>query len=131
MINATMICWILILHFIGDWVLQTREMARNKCLIGIDMAKHIFIYWAVLTWGMMLAFYPEFLSKQYTEYCTMAFAWPFINAFIHFSIDAITSNITKDHWHDGKPNKTFWNTIGLDQLSHGIILFSTYKWLSE
>lgn len=124
-IHLGMVIWILILHYLGDWVFQTRDQARNKHLIGVDMFWHVFNYTITLMVGMMCAFAPE-MNKNEPIWLTIIIGWPILNGIAHFTVDAITSNQTKQYWFDGKPSKGFWLWIGADQILHYAILFVTY-----
>lgn len=126
--NINILIYILVLHYIGDWLLQSRQMAENKYKISSDMLSHICIYTATLAFGMMFAYWPEMILNK-PIWPSMVIFWPVLNGVAHFTVDAVTSNMTH-RFYEAKRIGTFWNTIGFDQLCHGIILFSTYNWLA-
>lgn len=107
---------IFLFHFIGDFVLQTRQMADNKSHSFYWLSIHILVYTIVLA----LLSWPLFISIQ-------AFTvWILINCFLHLGADFITSKISS-FFYLKKNLKWFWITIGFDQLIHIEILYHTFK----
>lgn len=124
---------LLVLHFLGDFPLQSNWMALNK-------SKH---------WDVLL------IHAGVYSLCFFAYGWPFIGVtfLTHLLTDAVTSRITSKLWFidllepvmlKGKPldNPTFefarvypdkrhwfFVIIGLDQLIHFSTLAMTYKFL--
>jgi hypothetical protein len=95
------IIWV---HFVADFIFQTRKMANNK-------SKHI---------GYLL-----YHCVEYT-----AFLLPFglkyaaINGLMHLATDFVTSKMTS-YFYANKKEKLFFVTIGLDQAIHMTCLIST------
>jgi hypothetical protein len=104
-----MIIKLLIIHFISDFLLQRRWVAKNKSSDGMAMAEHIsIIFCCFLYWG------PVFAG---------------LNALIHMIIDKNIWNAYK--WFRRKEDKEtfkywedhlFYSTIGFDQLLHVLTL---------
>lgn len=122
--NVYEIIMIFILHWIGDFLLQTQEMATKKSTSIIFLTLHAMVYGAVLTLGGLV-----FLVW------TAGFSilwWATVNMILHWITDKYTSKWTsrlyKEQKFYGFPS--FFSVIGLDQMVHGIVLFSTYVWLN-
>lgn len=108
---------ILIAHFVGDFLLQSDEMAKNKSSSWIWLSEHVLIYSVTLLVLVMLL---EIIGEP-----QWFFKWVAINAALHFVTDAITSRGTawlfknnERHW--------FFVLIGFDQLLHYAALILTY-----
>lgn len=125
-----------VLHFIADFLLQSRNMGKNKSSNYLVLAEHISIIFLVILGGM------AFLVPL-----KVAFQVSAVNAVLHGLIDkniwniykAITSfrlfgignlsyqeklDMTKNfkYWED----KLFYDTIGFDQLLHSLSLVYVY-----
>lgn len=108
------IIYALTLHFIADFVLQTREMAQKKSQEAIWLIRHLLVQLIIIGLGLC------FVAPWQT-------AWKIaiLNAIIHGLIDW---NIWKMYKHfalkrataDFKYYEDYWFyvTIGLDQLLH-------------
>lgn len=135
-----------ILHFIADFLLQSREMGKNKSSNYTYLFKHISIIFAVI----FVALIP-FLGLK------LAFVFAFYNALVHMIIDKFIWNIYKysahiriinqlndEHYptnsmdHSGYAldyeykvkswkyyeDHWFYATIGFDQLLHALTLIA-------
>lgn len=108
-----MVSAILTAHFIGDFILQSRDMAANKGKSFKTLLKHCLLYIGPI-FGVS-AIYLSFPS---------AMMYACINFLLHFLVDAISSQLTEralkrfGYYH-------FFAVIGLDQLIHSIILINT------
>jgi hypothetical protein len=124
-----MLIYLFVLHFIADFLLQSREMGKKKSVEFNWLAKHLAIQFAIFLVGLSI----------FNVECTVEFAG--LNAIIHGIIDWNIWKLYKvsvylrdktatpetwkywdDHW--------FYATIGLDQLLHAITLIGLYQWLS-
>lgn len=106
MISISTILTIVVLHFIADWLLQSRNTAERKSEDVSVLLLHCFVY------GLPFMI---FVSPIYGA----------INLWLHFVVDYVTSRINK-HYYTTKQMKKFWNMIGFDQTIHFVILFTTY-----
>lgn len=104
LIELKIIILIIILHLIGDFILQSNWMSQNKSKSNIALVTHIFIY----TLPLMI----------------IGFWYAIINGILHFCIDYFTSRISSKLWAKGDVHN-FFVIIGLDQSLHYICLFST------
>lgn len=124
MISLSTIIILLIGHYVADFVCQTDWMARNKSHSFYPRFTHILVYVGVL--GLFaLMIIPQSLIMWFL----------FFNGFAHYITDKYSSRITSKLAKEGKygsdtiPNFGMFSIIGLDQLLHYIVLFSTYVFL--
>ena len=106
---------LLVMHWVADFVLQTRWMANNKSSNWWALSAHVLAY----TGGIaVFAFGTLGLG-----------AWKFllVNGALHFVTDAVTSRITKLLWMK-KMEWEFFCIIGYDQLIHQLCLAITLWW---
>lgn len=129
---------LLIFHYISDFLLQTRYVAKNKSSSLKVLSYHILIIFLVLWLGSFFVF----------KDIKLAFLFSLINAISHFFIDLVIwrsyafikmvghhkklryyskeeyTDFFKDYkwWEDS----TFFNFIGLDQLLHIMCLYIIY-----
>ncbi len=120
---------LLLAHWLGDFVLQTDEMARNKSKCWLVLGLHASVYtatlailtvlyaWSVIGWLPIGAHYvfpalPAFLLA---------------NGLSHFAIDAVTSRINARLWQTGERH-WFFVSIGWDQGLHVGLLVVTAAW---
>jgi hypothetical protein len=89
MISLEIIFLILAIHFVGDFILQSDWMARNKSKNNDALFLHV-------------SFYGIFLFIM-----TLNPAWAFINSLLHFATDYITSRINAKLWQAGQVHYFF------------------------
>lgn len=108
MIEWHTVSLLIVLHFIGDFILQTDKMAINKST-----------------------------SNKWLSYHVLAYSLPFIiihpmyaliNAVLHWVTDYVTSRVASKMHLEGKRG-LFFKTIGFDQMVHMLTLFMTYIYL--
>jgi len=108
---------ILLVHCVADFWFQTPWMAANKSKDPLALLAHV-------------ATYMFFLTVFAVWHWSVAWLWwALVNGALHMFTDSITSRITSHNWNGGKPTKTFWNTIGVDQFIHAATLILTYEWM--
>jgi hypothetical protein len=104
-----MIYLVLTVHWIADFIFQTRSMANNKSTSMKWLSAHILAYTCfLLPFGLKFAL---------------------VNGLAHFIIDFFTSRFTSYFWKEKDVHK-FFITIGLDQLLHTSILIASMKFLA-
>lgn len=143
--SARLICYLLLIHFLADFMLQPREMAKKKSTEFMWLAKHVLIINWCFAIGLLAFGFP----------IHTAFFFAGVNAAIHGVIDwhiwkvyklCVTYTIYQTlrklglevtvarlkeqgkafpYWED----KWFYHTIGLDQLLHGLTLILVMNWL--
>jgi len=96
------------LHFIGDFILQTDKMAKNKSTSELWLLFHVAVYTI-----------PFFL-----------FGWYFAvaNGVLHYITDYFSSKATAYLW-EKKKTHWFFVVIGFDQAIHISTLLITYHLL--
>jgi len=123
------------LHFVGDFLLQSRSMGRNKGKSILWLFAHVFVYTTFLYWG-----WSSFIG--FSEYSLYVMFGVYHLIFItHFLTDLITSKISGYAYLKCTDNNLskklkyrwehmFWSIIGLDQLIHIISLILIYNYLN-
>lgn len=130
-ISIRTIMIILIVHFIADFILQTKDQASNKSSNNRYLAMHVFNYsmFTTLAWFM---FFPSHLSFPWEIQCAPGHInvfWIFPITFsAHFLTDYFTSRWTKKLWED-KEVHDFFVAVGFDQFLHAVQLFYMYELL--
>lgn len=104
MMTITNLISLFVLHFIGDFLLQSDKMAINKSSSMRWLAVHSFVYSLPLL------------------YFGVSFA--LMSGMMHFIVDGITSKVTSRLWKEEKRH-WFFVTIGADQMIHMIMLIIT------
>ena len=99
---------LLVLHFIGDFLLQSDWMAKNKSKSLKALALHVSMY-------MIPFFY-------------VGYVYALVNALAHMAVDAVTSRLNSHLW-EKKEVHWFFVSIGFDQLIHLSTLVLTYQYL--
>ena len=105
LLDIILIVW---MHAIGDFVFQTRWLARNKSTNHWALAGHCALYMIPLF----------FISWQFA----------IINAILHYPVDYGSSQLTT-YCHKQENEYGFFTVIGIDQAVHFTILFLTYWFL--
>ena len=136
-----MLIWCMILHFIADFLLQSREMGKKKSSEPFWLAFHLWIQFNVFTAGLV------FLTDPKT-----AIMFSLANAAIHGVIDwniwrlyklsahlrikkkseqfNRSPEVAAAHYEMGVKNWKYWEdhwfyaTIGLDQLLHAATIIA-------
>lgn len=109
MLDIKFIVIILALHFIGDFLLQSDRMSKNKSKSLRWLSAHICVYTLALT--------------------PLGLTFAMVNGFAHLCIDYGTSKATSRLW-EAKKTHWFFVVIGADQLVHYALLFWTYTMLA-
>lgn len=114
-----LILWMLLLHWVADFIFQDEKWALNKSKSLSALLQHVFTYSVIITLGMF-----PFLSL----FNTVVF-WA--SAFLfHFIVDFFTSKLvgykfSKKEFGSPIPNLGAFTIIGLDQFIHTLILIKT------
>lgn len=139
--------WMMILHFVADFVFQSREMGQKKSSEFRWLFKHLTIQWLFFAFGLVYFVGP-----------VVAISFATLNCLVHGLIDWNIWNLYKlsaykrikaeaDEFHNlseadrnawiaesGK-NWQYWNdhwfytTIGFDQLLHGLTIIGLFALL--
>ena len=84
----TIVLYLLVLHFIGDFVLQSNWMATNKSKDMKALTIHVGVYALTFWVGLLLCGYNEW----------QAFGFWAMTFVLHWIVDAVTSRITTMLW---------------------------------
>jgi len=117
-IDIWIACYLLLAHFVSDFVTQTVEMGLKKSSNIEILTKHI----AFLTLALVVLLLP-LVSP------VMAVVIAFTNGAIHWVVDFATSRIAKKFYQEQRMY-AFWKVIGIDQLIHTAVLLLTYSYLA-
>ena len=101
------------LHWVGDFVLQTREMAENKCQSIKWLTLHVLVYSLTVSVPVAALFGSLFHWKALT--------WFGANFFFHWLTDFTTSKASAYFYQKGD-TKSFFTVIGFDQFIHAATL---------
>jgi membrane-bound metal-dependent hydrolase YbcI (DUF457 family) len=121
MMDLFKVLYILLAHWIADFVLQSDEDAKNKSKNWANLLNHTSIYSLFMT-GAIMFLYPISVKSLLLFYLIMLVS--------HTLIDAVTSRINSKLWAKGKVHN-FFVSIGFDQWIHYAVLFTTIKYLFE
>ena len=116
MIDVGLACYLLLAHFVADFIFQTSKMGLKKSSSNLILGVHIAIYTTVL-WAMMLAYgLPVWFAV--------------LNGMVHWITDYCSSRMGK-YYYEQKRMYAFWKVIGLDQLAHTVTLLWTCTWFIQ
>jgi hypothetical protein len=116
------ILFVLFLHWVADFIAQTRWMAENKSKDNKALMLHIITYGLVMYVGLLIG--APFLKLH----LGLILAYVIINCAIHCGVDFVTSRMNAHFWQTWKQNYFWWN-IGFDQYVHQVCLISLAAWL--
>lgn len=121
MITIQLLILILVTHWVGDFVLQTDDQAKNKSTDLGYLLEHTASY--SLLW--ILSSFFMFEDADYiTKWLKMGL-FVGITFLIHTLTDYFTSKLNKKLW-DNKQVHYFFVSIGFDQILHYLQLTLTY-----
>lgn len=124
-----LISYILVLHFIADFVFQSNYVAQNKSKSNKVLLHHVGYYFNIFFIGL-LSYIMLFFSQNNKYFYLLDDILIFIvvNVALHFITDYFTSRISSYFWN--KPDiHQFFVTIGADQLVHQLSLIVTTVYL--
>jgi hypothetical protein len=107
--NPLLICYLLAVHWVADFVLQTDEMALKKSTSNRWLTDHVAVYTCALA------------------FLTLSPWFALINGFLHWGTDYVTSRWTTRLWK-AERRHDFFVAIGVDQLVHTTTLVLTAYW---
>jgi len=110
MIDSYVIIYIIFVHWVADFVMQTDKMAKGKSSSNKWLLVHTGTYTLVMA---VLTLNP---------------VYALVNGVIHTIVDYFTSRWSSRLWAKGNV-RNFFIVIGLDQLIHVVTLIVTYKLL--
>ena len=127
--NLNLIVILFVLHFLCDFLFQSRWMAENKGKNVLALSLHVLIYSLVLFIGLYSyreIVGPNILSLVDQIKGDQLLWFVVINFLLHFVTDLTTSQFTRYFWEKNDKHK-FFAVIGFDQCVHQICLMITAK----
>lgn len=115
--------YLLVLHYIGDFVLQSYSMSVNKSKSNKALGTHVGIYTVVLFIGS-----PPLAIGLMIPNGQLVIFWVLGNGLAHFATDYVTSRINARLWA-AKRVHGFFVSIGADQLIHSLTLGLSLAWV--
>lgn len=114
---VTTFLYLLLLHFIADFLLQSDRIAVGKSTDNEILSEHVYIYFStfllggLFIWGL-----------------AGAALYASVNAYLHWGTDYVTSRLSS-YFYKNNDRHNFFVTIGADQLIHSVCLGLTLIWL--
>jgi hypothetical protein len=132
--DYTHLILILFIHFVADFIFQTRTMGRKKSTNIYWLTTHVLAYSiaTIMGWSLFLGF---------ENFGIKTLLYIFVATFItHWITDYFTSKLSGYCYLKSLEHKEsrkgdfwewfFWGVIGFDQFIHGLTLVLTYKYLT-
>lgn len=113
--NANGICYLLLVHYIGDYLCQSRWMAKNKSHDNSALSLHVLVYTFVLWVGVT-----PFALRD----AQGAIIFLLLNGVAHLVTDYITSRAVARLWSEKREYETF-AIMGADQVLHQFVLVAS------
>ncbi len=110
--------YILLIHFLADFGLQTHEQATNKGKGNKWLLYHVGVY--SIIWFIASYIYFNSLNN--------ALLFSIVTFVFHFATDWITSRIGKPFWEKQDLHNGFV-VVGFDQVLHYVQLHYTFKFI--
>jgi len=114
MITFSTLIFVLLIHFLADFGLQTHEQATGKSTSLKGLTYHVGVYsivWLLASWF-------------YFDYFRIALIFTTITFIAHWITDFITSRVGKPYW-DKQDLHNGFVVVGFDQVLHYLQLFGT------
>lgn len=112
-------------HWVGDFVLQTDEMATNKSHSNLALIKHTSVYSLIMGLTAQLLIENNVFGAQYWW---AAILFCLIQFVTHTLIDYVTSRVNAHFWVRDQRHEFFTN-IGLDQYIHFSVLIISFYYI--
>ena len=124
-----LLIFMLLIHFLADFGLQTHEQATKKGEGTSFFNKWLFYHVAVYTivWGI------AFIVLPLPEVESPIFRWVFFTTYVfvtHYITDWVTSRVSKPFFSNGDFHNGFV-VVGFDQLIHYLTLFPVLQLLTQ
>lgn len=116
--TESLLIFMLLIHFLADFGLQTTDQAQKKSVDIIPLAQHVGVY--SLVWLIAVL--------SLSGNITTAFYFALITFVLHYITDYGTSRIASGFFNKGDYHNGFV-VIGFDQIMHYLQLYYTFKLL--
>ena len=117
---------ILTIHYIGDFILQTDQQAKEKSKYFHSLIAHTLTYSVFVFFGIAILHGATVGTGEANFW--FAFFFTIISFVTHTMTDYYTSRLNAYLWSKGDSHN-FFVSVGGDQLLHYIQLFLTYQLL--
>lgn len=107
--------YLFFIHWLADFVCQSRWMAENKGENPLVLTAHVAVYSLVLFCGMAILDLFD---------VALLIAFVACNAFLHWITDLLTSQVNK-YFYNKQDMHKFFCSVGFDQYIHSVCLMST------
>ncbi len=111
--------WLLLSHWISDFVYQTDYQAKNKSKSWKALLSHTSIYSLIMMYACLFI-----LNLSISD----VFLFGLITFVCHTITDYFTSRLNTKLWTKGDVHN-FFVSVGFDQFLHAVQLFATYELL--
>lgn len=128
-ISLFLVFYILLFHWIADFVFQTDKMARGKSKEWWPLLSHTLTYSAVMIIALGILSGINYMKNGETIPTSVILHFAWITFIFHTAQDYITSRINSRLHAAGKIHE-FFVSIGFDQLLHFIQLLLTLQLLT-
>lgn len=130
MSNDFLFIFILVVHWIADFILQSDEDAKGKSVYMKNLVSHTgaySIFWIapLMIYGMIFSWSNPRIIPHYFH---MVFDFVIITFILHTITDYFTSRLNARLWQQEKRHE-FFIAIGFDQILHYLQLWFTFKLL--
>ena len=116
--------FILLVHWVADFLLQTRHMATRKSESNYYLSLHVTIY-SFTTIVLWVFFFLIVGTHMSTFTIFLSFGVTFAT---HWLTDYVTSRQTSK-FYKAENYKGFFDMVGFDQWIHALTLFLTYNYI--
>jgi hypothetical protein len=111
---------LLFIHWVGDYLLQTNEMATRKSQSFKWLTVHVLLYTAALLVGVLLLIPVGVIPVENIV------TFVGVNGALHWITDLVTSRIG---YRVSDTPRIYYPLIGFDQFLHAVTLLVTLQWL--
>lgn len=122
MINLVVVLVVFIVHFLGDFVLQTDWQAKNKSKDNKALLSHTLTYSSV--WLVVSLFF-GLVTMTLVDAIIFSCTFTLITFIAHTITDYFTSRLNTKLWAKGDVHN-FFVSVGWDQVLHYVQLYTTF-----
>ncbi len=120
------IVFLLTLHYVADFLCQTREMATKKGSSILWLSIHVLTY--TFCFGGVFGFYLLWSESMSDKSVMEINTFIILNGILHWVTDFLTSKLTS-YFYKKENMYGFFSIVGLDQLIHATTILLTYNYL--
>ena len=124
---------ILLIHWVGDFILQSDEQAKGKSKSNYFLTMHVLTYtsvWFFCCLAYSCIFYFQSIWSFTSQGTKFMFLFPAITFVCHWITDYFTSRLNT-RLHTKGDIHNFFVSIGFDQILHYVQLIITFQLLTQ